>query len=93
MVTQSIWRYMMSLKLNLTEEVAISISSKIWQEKGAVECSELLRASVLETLLNKLKMSKEQRKTKDDPNLVLMMSAKVKESCMQLFEYKVRSGF
>ena len=67
-MTQSIWRYMMSLKLNLTE-VAISISSKIWQEKGAVECSELLRASVLETLLNKLKMSKEQRKTKDDPNL------------------------
>ena len=92
--TPSICRYMLLLKLNSTEEVASCINStKMSRGKGGFGKTLLLyrasaricMVSASGTLVKRLEMSKEQRKTEVGENVKLLTSStKVKESDTQL---------
>jgi len=93
MATPSICRYMLLLKLNSTEEVARCISStKMLRGKDGFGKTLLLyRASVQicvvsasATLVKRLDMSKEQRKTEGEKVKFLTSFTKLKESNTQL---------
>ena len=101
--TPSICRCMLLWKLNSTEEVAICINStKMLRGKdGAGDSSLLYKASAQismvsarGTLVKRLEMSKEQRKTEDGEKVKFLTSfTKVKESEMQLEESFWRTGW
>ena len=83
MATPSICRYMLLLKLNSTEEVAICINSTK-MSRGKDGCGKTLllyRASAQLSMVSaRLEMSKEQGKTEGEKVKFLTSSTKVKES-------------
>ena len=90
MATPSICRYMLLLKLNSTEEVAICINSTK-MSRGKDGCGKTLllyrvsaqvcMVSASGTLVKRLEMSKEQGKTEEGEKVkFLTSSTKVKES-------------
>ena len=103
MVTPSICRYMLLLKLNSTEEVASCINStKMSRRKDGFRKTLLLcrasaqvcMVSARGTLVKRLEMSKEQRKTEEGEKVkFLTSSAKVKESDTQLADRSLRTGW
>jgi len=94
MATPSICRYMLLLKLNSTEEVASCINStKVSLGKDGFGKTLLLHraseqicmVSASGTLVKRLEMSKEQRKTEEGEKVKFLTSfTKVKESDTQL---------
>ena len=92
MATPSISQYMLLLKLNSTEEVANCINSTMSRGKdGCGKTLLLYRASAQicmvsasGTLVKRLEMSKEQRKTEEGEKVKILTSTKVKESDTQL---------
>jgi len=94
MATPSIFRYMLLLKLNSTEEVASCINSmKMSRRKDGFgktlllyrASSQICMVSASGTLVKRLEMSKEQRKTEEGEKVkFLTSSTEVKESDTQL---------
>ena len=102
MATPWICRYMLLLKLNSTEEVASCIdSTKMSRGKDGWGKSLLYRASAQicmvsasGTLVKRLEMSKERRKTDEGEKVkFLTSSTKVKESDTQLADRSWRTGW
>ena len=93
MATPSICRYMLLLKLNSIEEVASCINSTK-MSRGKDGCGKTLLSyrasaqicmvSASGTLVKRLEMLKEQRKTEEGEKVKFLTSTKVKESDTQL---------
>jgi len=103
MATPSICRYMLLLKLNSTEEVAscINLTKMLRGNDGFGKTLLLYRASAQicmvsasGTLVKRLEMSKEKRKTEEGEKVkFLTSSTKVKESDTQFADRSCRTGW
>ena len=103
MATPSICRYMLLLKLNSTEEVASCINStKMSCGKGGCgktlllyrASAQICMVSASGTLVKRLEMSKEQKKTEVGEKVkFLASSTKLKESDTQLADRSCRTGW
>jgi len=103
MATPSICRYMLLLKLNSTEEVPSCINStKMSRGKSGFgktlllyrASAQICMVSASGTLVKRLEMSMEQRKTEVGEKVkFLTSSTKVKESDTQLADRSCRTGW